>query len=464
MAKEIGYKLYDLIPSQQTMYIMVKYSIHKQVIQIPSAIVINEQLDFDLLKKALNIEFERNDALRLRFTKVDKEVKQYFLPSYSNNNIPVLSFKTKQEEDAYFEKDAQKPIKFLKDETFRIVFYRTHDSKTGIYFNVSHLVTDALGQAVFFADLLSVYKALKTGGEMPAPLHSYEEHMLREIKYLTNDKLHGKDREFYINYWKKDGEPFYAGVHGHDILDKARKKDPNIRVPKVFDPIHDKTDIIRRYVSPEDTEKIYEYCKKELVIPENVFLYGLRAHASKVNYRTPDVLNMLICSRRAVVKDKMMGGCVAQPLQIRVITEETDTFREAVNKVSDCRNQLIRHMNFPYLEARFLQQQEFGYTADQGPSCFMFSWMPLGFAIKESNFDAEFKAYSNGRFSMQLYIFAVPDAKTGGTDFYYMYRPHTISADQINLLHDNAMKAITEGLENPDITVGEILDDLDDIK
>lgn len=464
MAQTVNYKLYDLIPSQQTMYIMVKYSIHKQVIQIPSAVVINEKLDFDLLKKALNIEFERNDALRLRFTKVDKEVKQYFLPTYSNNNIPVLTFKTKKEEEKYLEKDAQTPIKFLKDETFRIIFYRTHDSKTGIYFNVSHLVTDALGQAVFFADLLAVYKALKNGEEMPKPLYSYEEHMEREFKYLANEKLHAKDREFYIDYWKKDGEPMYAGVHGHDILDKARKKDPNIRVPAVFDPIHDKTQIIRRFVTAEDTEKIYAYCKQESVVPENVFLYGLRAHASKVNYRTPDVLNMLICSRRAVVKDKMMGGCVAQPLQIRVITEETDTFRQAVNKVADCRNTLIRHMNFPYLEARFLQQKEFGYSASQGPSSFMFSWMPIGFAIKEHNFDAEFKSYSNGRFSMQLYIFAIPDPKSGGTDFIYMYRPHTISADQINLLHDNAMKAITEGIENPDITVGRILDDLDDIK
>ena len=48
MAKEITQKLYDLIPSQQTMYIMVKYSIHKQVTQIPSSITVKEKLDFDL--------------------------------------------------------------------------------------------------------------------------------------------------------------------------------------------------------------------------------------------------------------------------------------------------------------------------------------------------------------------------------------------------------------------------------
>ena len=34
--KEIPYKLYDIIPSQETMYLMVKYSFHKQLTQIPT--------------------------------------------------------------------------------------------------------------------------------------------------------------------------------------------------------------------------------------------------------------------------------------------------------------------------------------------------------------------------------------------------------------------------------------------
>ena len=60
---------YELIPSQQTMYLMVKYSLHKQITQIPTSISVDFDIDFNLLTKALNVEFERNDALRLRFFK-----------------------------------------------------------------------------------------------------------------------------------------------------------------------------------------------------------------------------------------------------------------------------------------------------------------------------------------------------------------------------------------------------------
>ncbi len=464
MRNEIPQKLYDLIPSQQTMYYMVKFSLHKSVTQIPASVIVKEKLDFGILKTALNMEIERNDALRLRFTKDKGKIKQYFLDSYKIENVPVVSFKSKAEQDAYLGADAQKPVKFLKGETFRVIFFNTYDGRTGVYANVSHIMTDALGAALFFMDLLMVYRALKNGTELPAPLFSYEEHIQKEFEYLSNEKLHKKDAEFYVHYWRDNGMPFYAGIHGPDLLEKARKKDPNITVPKAYDPIRDRSEVAHKFLSADDTNAVYDYCKKNFVVPENVFLYAFRAHASKVNYRTPDVLTMLMCSRRATYKDKLTGGCITQPLQIRVKTAETDTFKEAVGKVASCRNTLLRHMNFPYMEARYLQQKEFGLATSQGPSSFMFSWIPVGLMASQIDSEFEFRSYNIGRYVMPLYIFAVPDAVTGGTDLYYMYRKNVLTADHINLLHENAMKVIKMGIDSPDMTVGEILDNLDDIK
>ena len=456
-------KLYELIPSQQVMYTLVRYSIHKQVTQIPSSITIKEKLDLDLLTKALNIEFERNDAVRLRFkrSKIGLGIKQYFMNSYHVDSVPTYKFNTKEEQEAVLNKDAQTPVHIFKDESFRVIFFYTPEDYTGIYLNVSHVVSDAMGTAVFFHDLLCVYKALRDGTEMPAPLASYEEHVQKEFAYLNNEKLHGRDRDFYIHYWRDNGEPFYAGINGHALLDKAREKNPNIRVPEAYDPIHDQADVIHKYVSKEDTDKMYEFCKKHLVSPETLYMYAYRAHASKVNRRAEDVLNLVMCSRRASVKEKTVGGCLAQPLQLRTVTAETDTFKEAVHKLSANRNELIRHMNFPYLEALGLQQKEFGFKISQGPSCFMFSWLPVGLAADKAPFEFEFTAYCMGRYVMPLYIFAVP-TMDGGTDFYYMHRTNAINSTHINLLHENAMKAIDLGAENPDMTVGELLDALKD--
>lgn len=465
-SKDIEYPLYDIIPSQETMATLVRYSIHKEVVQIPFSIKLNEKLSNVLLLKAFNIELQRNDALRVRFViegahvgQVGGKIKQYFLPEVKVDRLETMTFRTKEEEYAFFDADAKKPVKYLDGETYRFIVFTTHDGKTGLYFNVSHVLSDALGSAIFFSDLLKVYKALKDGTEMPEPMYSYEEEVKKELAYIGSKK-YMKDAEFYKHYWADNGEPFYAGVHGHDILDKARKKDPSIRIPEAYDPTKDEADVCVKYISKELTDGIYEFCKKNLVSPEVVFMYGCRAHASKVNYRADDVLNLCMCSRRASVSTKNTGGCLAQPIQLRVKTPETDSFTDAVIRLATNRNTLIRHMNFPYLHALDLQHKAFGLKISQGPSCFMFSWLPIGYASESEGLDFEPTGYCMGRYVMPLYVIAVPNPKTGETAVYYMRKIAFIKPEHIDLLHENMIKTIEMGLENPDVTVKEILDNL----
>lgn len=464
MKNDTNAVLYELTQSQQVMHYLVAFSIHKQVTQLPTAITVDEPLDFDLLKKALKIELERNDALRLRFIPGKKKtVKQYFAETVPVPDVKVYNFRTEEEQNAVLEKDAHTPVLYLKGENFRVIFYRSFDGRSGIYFNVSHVVSDAFGAAVFFDDILSVYRALQTGTDLPAPLPSFEKYVQKQLAYLTDEKKHGKDREFYINYWKENGEPFYAGVHGPDLLDKARKKDPAIRVPPAYDPLRDKAEVLHFDISREDTEAVYEFCKQHFVTPEVVFMFAMRAHCAKVNRRAEDVLNIVMCNRRATKSDEKLGGCLAQPLQCRIKTDEEESFASAVGKLSANRIALIKHMNFPYLEALFLQRKEFGFKTSQGPSCLMFSWMPFTLMDSTHGFNIRFTAYCMGRYVMPLYAFAVPDKETGKTQFHYMFRTNFIKREHIELLHSNMLKAIRLGTANPDMTIGELFDKLDDL-
>ena len=159
MKKQTPGVMYELIPSQQTMYLMFKYTFSKQIAQIATSFALEKDIDFDLLTKALNIEIQRNDSLRLKFMKVDKEIKQYFLPEMKIGSVPKKYFRTEEDQKAFFEKDAQTPVRFDKGENFRIYFYKNANGTNGVYFNVSHLNMDAMGAVIFYLDLLGVYSA-----------------------------------------------------------------------------------------------------------------------------------------------------------------------------------------------------------------------------------------------------------------------------------------------------------------
>lgn len=450
---------YDLIPSQDTMYLMQKYTLHKQIIQIPTSFMVDMDVDFNMLTKALNIEIERNDSMRLRFKKDGKKIRQYFLDSYKIDSVKVLSFKTEEEQNKFFEKDAVTPVKFLKDECYRIYFFNAYNGYKGIYINSSHMVMDAMGILVFYFDLLSIYKALKTGSELPAPLYKYEDYIVKEHERCSNEKRFEKDKKFYDEYFRAAGEPSYSGVHGPAFLEKERKKkkNPDLKVPGAYSPFLDKAAVIGKDFSPELSGKILDFCKARSVAPESLLLLAMRTHLSALNGRDPYGFQMLLCSKRITYKDVRTGGCMAQPLQVQTYIEENMTFSEALDEFLRVRTSLYKHLSYPYTVARDQLRAIYDYSLIQGPASLMFSWLPIP-VTDFSDYKFEFKTYNLGRYFSPLYAICYPNPKTGTVAMHYMYREKLITPENLEALHNNTIKVIEAGIANPDITIGELMD------
>lgn len=455
-----GYKLHDLCSSQDDMYLMYKFNIQKQQVQIPTSITVDRELDFDLLQKAFDMEIERNESFRIRFTKVKGQVKQYFIEPYTYK-VERKHFSSVEEQNAFFGADAQTPCYFLKDQTFRIYFFSTEGGENGVYSCFSHLVIDALGIVGFYMDLFRVYRALLKGYEIPPALDSYEEYVDEQLERCANEEKQKKHEEFYREYFLKNGEPYYAAVHGHEYLDayRKKKKNPDIRVPMAYNPLENKCDMVIEHIGTEDAKKIFDYCQANQISPESIFVMGLRSHCSAVNYRIDDVSMMTVCSKRATVKEKNMSGCLAEPLIFRSKLSEELTFAEAVKELVRIRTSLYRHLDYPYTKARDMSLKLFNFGPIQGANSLMYSWIPV--PIDDSfPFKFHFRTYNLGRYFTPLYTITIPTPRDKGVDVYYMYRTKLSTEAQIRQMHKNFLKTIIDGIDNPEITVKELLDNL----
>ena len=453
-------KLYDLIPSQLNMYLMVKFSPHKQIVQIPSSFAIDKDIDFELLTKALNIEYQRNDSLRLRFKSEDGKLKQYFLDEVKIDSVPILHFSSAEEQDAFFAKDAQKPVRFMKGEILRIYFFISHDGKKGVYLCCSHLAIDAVGMMVFFYDLLGVYKALKFGEEMPKPLYSYEEYIETELKKSSDEKRLAKGQAFYQEYFAKGGEPFYAGVHGPGLLEKerAKTKNPDPHVTKAaYAPQNSKAKVVAIPIDKEKADKIFGFCRENNVAPESLFTFAMRTFCSAINYRTEDVFYNLMCSKRVSYKDMQTGGCMAQTLQVRTIIPETATFKEGLDEIFRVRTALYRHLSYPFIFARGMLMKMYNHATTEGVAAFMFSWLPIP-VDQMGDMHVDFKTYNLGHYFNPLYAICYPDPETGGIMMHYMYRVKIVTEADVRRLHMNMVDIILRGIEDPGLTIGALMD------
>lgn len=452
--------LYDITPSQEAMYLMYKFGLHKQMAQIPTSFTLEQDLDFDILQKAFEIEIQRNDSLRLRFVKCSGSVKQYFCNNYSYK-VPTKYFSSVEQQEKFFSEDAPKTVHFLKDETYRIYFFKTKGAGCGIYSNFSHLIMDAMGIVIFYYDLLNVYYTLKNGEELPKALDSYEKAIADELEKASDEKKNARHEKFLREYFLQYGEPFYAAVHGMDFLNRYRrkKKDPSLRVPMAYNPLYDKCAFAVQHINAEVTEEIMSFCKQNEISPESVFQFGLRTHCSAVNERINDVCFMSVCNRRTGKKRKNMSGCFAQPLIMRTVIPEEINFTQALEMITDVRMSLYKHADYPYTKARDMFLELFNFGPIQGANSMMFSWIPMPGGDEKFRI-SDFRTYNLERYFTPVYTIVMPSAKDGGINIYYMYRVKLITEQQIKALHNNTLTAIIKGMKDPQITVKEILDSL----
>ena len=180
-------------------------------------------------------------------------------------------------------------------------------------------------------------------------------------------------------------------------------------------------------------------------------------NVSKINNRHDDTYFIVLCPRRKTLADKRAGGTLAVPLPQRVVLPETTTFREALDKMAEVQFWAFKHMDYPYLEYRKLQQKMYNYPSAAGASTMMFSWFPLE-AGTMNNWDYEFEGYSLGRYIMVLYTFAMKDSRSGCLKLSCMHRTKFVSVEDIDAFQEGTAKALKLGVENPDMTLGEIID------
>lgn len=461
---EPGTKFYPMNVSQVCIRMQLFFSLHKQVLQLPVTLITDHMFDFDLLKKAVSIEIERNDCMRMQFIKKDKKMMQYFLPKYDLPNIKIYDFsgKTKADQDKVILGDARKMVKFMKNEMYRIFFFKTYNGGSGIYINVTHMCMDGTSVFLFYKDLLNVYFALVNGTEMPKPLAKFEDCLPQDIARLQDKDRQAKNKEFFKQMYLKDGEPFFAGPFGMGLLNEQRKKkkNPNLRACSLMDVFHDKSIKTIFHEGPEFVTKAKEFCAKEQIPLYVLYQFAIRTYLSVMNEFTPDVCVYIFASLRFTVADKKSGGTRAQNIAMRTVISEDKTLREAMFQISETMMQVFRHSDISLMETSKLLKELYGVKLGTFYTSMMGNYLPVDFDPPVDDWKFDCKWEQIGYFPLPLNIMMLPSLADKGMDFYYDHQTNRMDDAMIENMHKMMVKIINATIDEPDITVGHLIHDV----
>ena len=286
---------------------------------ICGTVLFDKIYDINEMKRAINEVYKINESLRTRIKVEDGEPVQY-VKEYTERDIKVLHFNTKDEVHAFADEMAHTPFDFsgnlceldiLMSERFCGVIYKLH-----------HIISDGWTLALIASQF---YKILHGETVEAFPYSKYVE---EEAKYLESKRAQ-KDREYFMGQYQKFDEPVYL-FDAPPTLGKSKRKS--------------------YIIGKESASKIMEYLEEKNISPYVFFFTLVNTYFSRIkNNAEKFYLGTIILNRTTQVQRNTAGLFVNTVPYLSEI-EPKESFLFNLKSIEEKIFGLLRHQRFNYNE------------------------------------------------------------------------------------------------------------------
>ena len=456
-------KKYPLTPAQKMHYNWIRKYGTQQVSGLSIVASLQANLDFDLLKKCIQLEIKRYGCMRVRFTKPDKngDILQY-LSNDEKYNIPLkdLSDMTMDKVNETMQSWAYNTFDGNDIPMFEIFLMKLPDGYNGFFLHMDHRLIDSCGVTVLTNDIMSLYTHFRFDAPMPADLADYETVLQNDLKKASNEKRFLKDKKFWDDLIDKWGEPIYSDIAGPATLTASRQAHNNpalncadIELKNLF------VDVKDYKLEADGAKQLFDFCQNHQLSMTNLLLLGIRTYLSKVNNGQKDISIQNFISRRSTHDEWTSGGSRTIMFPCRTVIEDDTDFLEAVYQIQSMQNQIYMHSNYDpdliyeEIEKRYGTPKNTTYE-----SCYL-TYQPLPVKMENpylKDIPMYCKWFANGAATKKIYL-TVSHTEDGGMNFSYHYQVADLTEKQVELFNYYLMRIIFRGVEQPNLTIGEII-------
>lgn len=455
---------YPLTAAQKMHHNWIQKYQTQQVSGVSVVASLQSPLDFGLLKKCIQLEIERYGCMRIRFTKPDEkgEVKQY-LVEQDTRDIPLkdLSGMSMQQADALMQQWAYETFDGDDIPLCDVTMLRLPEGYNGFFIHMDHRLIDSCGLVVMINDLMQLYTHYRFGAAYPQDLADFETVLEKDLKRANNEKRFAKDKKFWDDQLNALGEPLYSDIQGPSVLEAARKKHKNpmlraadIELKNLFVEVKD------YQLEPEPTKNLIDFCMNHQLSMTNLLLLGIRTYLSKVNNGQEDITIENFISRRSTHDEWTSGGSRTIMFPCRmVISPETD-FLSAAYEIQNVQNRIYMHSNYdPALIEEEMRRRYHTPENTTYESCYL-TYQPMPVQVDNphlAGIGQHAKWFANGAATKKMYL-TVSHTANGGMNFSYHYQTAQLEEHDMELLYYYMMRILFKGIAEPDMSIGEIME------
>lgn len=463
MTKRKGYPVYPLTNAQKFHLFYQSFCPKKEVVNIGTSLTIGMELDIDVLKESIYKAYDRCESMRIRFAK-DKEGNWYqYIVDKEEREIEYVDFtgKTMEEANAIMTEWTRVPFKQIDSPMNRIVMIKTPDGFMGTYNLVDHMTMDAQSLIYFLTDVIELYCNAKFEGvPYPKDMASYVEQLQKDLAYEAGCKAKDRDAEFFQKIIE-ESEPIYNGINGPQKLQMERERcnNPELRAAvNASQNVDSALDIF--HLEAEPTERLMKFCEEQHISLTVLLLMGLRTYFQKMNGNDDFSINTAI-ARRATLKEKKSGGTRIHSFPFRTIIPKEKTFMEGLCEIRDKQNEYFRHANYNPTDYFAYRAKTYPVGPGQTYEPMSLTYQPLSMKkeglAKADGIQYKTKWYPNGATTQAMYLTVMHRPDDNGLDFSFEHQVASVSREELEYMYYYVCKIMFKGIENPDLTIGDII-------
>ena len=455
---------YALTAAQNMHYNWIRDYGTQQVSGVSVVASLQAPLDFGLLKKCIQLEFERYGCMRLRFTKPDKngEIKQYVVEK-DNRDIPVkdLSGMSMADADNLMQQWAYETFDGDDIPMCDVCMVRLPHGFNGFFVHMDHRLIDSCGLVVMINDLMQLYTHYRFNSAYPEPLADFEYVLEKDLKKATNEKRFAKAKKFWEDHFDALGEPLYSDIQGPSVLEESRKKHGNKKLRAADIEMKNLFVLVKDYfLEPEPTRNLIAFCMNHQLSMTNLLLLGIRTYLSKVNDGQEDITIENFISRRSTHEEWTSGGSRTIMFPCRTIIPPDMDFLSAAYEIQNVQNKIYMHSN--YDPALIMEEMRKRYNTPANTtyeSCYL-TYQPMPVKMDNPhlvNIPQHSKWFANGAATKKMYL-TVSHTPDGGMNFSYHYQTAHLEEHDMELLYYYMMRILFKGIAEPDMSIGDIME------
>ena len=326
---------YDLTEPQKSIWLTEHYFQNSCIGSIPGMLVIQEEVNFDFLEKAVNLLVKGNDNYRTRIALVDNEPKQYFV-DFTPFHLDVENVETVNDAKILLKEMTCVPFDLYQSPLFKAKLFKLSNGHGGLLFVAHHLIYDAWTAVFLIDEVIKHYNLLVQGisEELNSVSTSYTDYIQAEKDYYNSPKLE-KDKLFWEDLFTDVPSvasiPFFRNNSSTSLLEDFSPK--SIRMQFT--------------ISKDIVNSINIFCRQNKVSIFNFFMAIFSIYIGRITNLDDFVIGTPILNR-GTYKEKCTGGMFISTMPFKVSISHSHRFTSFVSEIAKNTLSYFRHQKYPY--------------------------------------------------------------------------------------------------------------------